>query len=400
VQKNLYPVKLRVYSSALQASKLYSTKFKLDKKTFKSAWETIKPRKDYLELREEMESLKTKATEDAKSLDEFNFEQFEKKMFRKSSDGNNVFYHYDDIINNLSSKGRIGTADNYRYSLKAIKAFVKKTTNREPQKLLFNSITIKWLEDFEEHLLKEGKSISTVGIYLRPLRAVINKAIEEKDISKELYPFGKSLYMIPNARRVKKALSKEQLRVLYNAKPETPEQEKAKDFWFFSFSCNGMNIKDILLLKWHQLDDDSISFFREKVKRSTKDNQTEIIVYLNDYTKTIIEKYASQQRSKNDYVFDILKKEMTLDEVHRKVKNFIRYINQHMKKLAKANNLNVDISTYHARHSFATKIINDGASMEFAMEALGHQDIATTKNYYAGFEDNKKKEIMKKLMDF
>ena len=75
-------------------------------------------------------------------------------------------------------------------------------------------------------------------------------------------------------------------------------------------------------------------------------------------------------------------------------------MNQHLKKLAKDNNLPEEISTYWARHSFATNSIRKGASMEFISEALNHSDMNVTKNYFAGFEDKTKKEFADKLMDF
>jgi hypothetical protein len=72
------------------------------------------------------------------------------------------------------------------------------------------------------------KSLTTVSMYLRALRAVYNKAIEENEIEQEFYPFGKRKYQVPATKNTKKALSKEQLRILFNAKIESPEQEKAK----------------------------------------------------------------------------------------------------------------------------------------------------------------------------
>ncbi len=342
-----------------------------------------------------------RAYDHIKEIEQFSFEEFDRKIFRKSTDGDNVFYHYDLIIQTLTKEGRVGTADNYRYSLKAVKAFLKENKGKVPEKLSFKSINKSWLESFERFMVdSQEKSITTVGIYLRPLRAVFNQAISLKDITSNHYPFGKTAYVIPNASKAKKALSKEELGKLFNSKPQTPEQEKAKDFWFFSYSCNGMNLKDILLLKWEQVGKESITFVRAKTKRTTKERQTEIIVYLNSFSRSIIKKYGSKDKVKSNLVFDILNKDMSETEKHRAIKNFIRYINQHMKKLAKANKLPEDISTYYARHSFATTVINEGASMEFAMEALGHTDMATTKAYFAGFEDKEKKQIAKNLMNF
>lgn len=79
--------------------------------------------------------------------------------------------------------------------------------------------------------------------------------------------------------------------------------------------------------------------------------------------------------------------------------NFIRLVNQHMALLCKQNNL-APVSTYCARHSFATNSIRRAASMGFIQESLGHGTIATTQHYFAGFEDDRKRKFAQNLMDF
>ncbi|MDD4156439.1 MAG: tyrosine-type recombinase/integrase [Candidatus Cloacimonetes bacterium] len=81
------------------------------------------------------------------------------------------------------------------------------------------------------------------------------------------------------------------------------------------------------------------------------------------------------------------------------MKNFIRLINQHFTNFANNNGISDTISTYWARHSFATNAIRSGASMEFVSEALSHSNLKTTQNYFAGFADEAKKDISNKLMD-
>jgi site-specific recombinase XerD len=91
---------------------------------------------------------------------------------------------------------------------------------------------------------------------------------------------------------------------------------------------------------------------------------------------------------------------MTEEEKDHKKRSFTRFINQHLKNLAKDNGLNEDVSTYWARHSFATMAVRKKASLEFVSEALGHSDLKTTKNYFAGFEDKTKKDILEDITDF
>jgi site-specific recombinase XerD len=95
-----------------------------------------------------------------------------------------------------------------------------------------------------------------------------------------------------------------------------------------------------------------------------------------------------------------LKDGLTESEKHIRVKNFTRFINQHLKQLAESVGITNNISTYWARHTFATLAIRNGATMEFVSEALNHKDMKTTQNYFAGFDDETKREFANKMMEF
>jgi integrase/recombinase XerD len=403
-ESKLYPVKLRVFSSTIKKAKLYPTNFDLTIKDYTSIWETIKPRKEHQELRFKMDAVRQKANETAESIQPFTFEKFEKKLYLKSSESDNVFYQYELLINKLNKTGHIGNASNYNLSLKSIKAFIKHKNSKEPSRLSFIEITPDWLAEYEAYMVDEiERSSTTVSIYLRALRAVYNGAMSENESLKEVYPFGKGKYEFSSVKKVKKVLSKEDLKKLFECDPQTPEQEKAKDFWFFSYACNGANIKDIALLTTKQLDKETIKFFRAKTKNTSKKDSKEVTVYLNDYSKAILNKYAGLSNGTSEYIFATHTKVSVNDNdtvKHAKIKNFTKFINQNLKKLAEKNGISSDISTYWARHSFATNAIRSGASMEFVMEALSHGNLKTTQGYFSGFEDKDKKAFMQNIMNF
>ena len=125
-----------------------------------------------------------------------------------------------------------------------------------------------------------------------------------------------------------------------------------------------------------------------------------VTVYLNDFSKSIIAKYGNVNKNKGGYIFPIISDNESEPIKHAKIKNFTRFINQNLKKLAVTIGLTNEISTYWAIHSFATNSIRNGASMEYVMEALSHNNLKTTIGYFAGFEDKDKKEFASKLMDF
>lgn len=399
-KNGLYPVKLRVYGNVLEKQKFYPTIFEFSKEEFESTWNTIKPRIAYKDNRVKLQSLESKANEVASKIIPFSFEKFERQLYRKAGEGSNVFYHYDQIIERYKNLDRVKTAGNYDSSQKSLKKFMHYNTGKDPGKLQFNKITPLWLEDYERYMLSKDKSRTTVAIYIRPLKAVFNTAISEGDIPSEIYPFGRGKYQLPKVRKVKKALTWEQLKKLFEAIPQTPDQEKAKDFWFLSYSLNGMNPKDIAMLRHKNIQEDKIIYYRAKTIHTGKADLKPITVYLSDFSRSVIEKYGNPSKEPGELIFPIIKDRQTAIEQSRKIGNFIRILNQHIKELAVQEGLPGDISTYWARHSFATNAIRSGASMEFVSEALNHSDMQTTQRYFAGFEDEAKKELMKKLMDF
>ncbi len=399
--KNLYPVKLRVYSTQLQIKKLYSTKYDLSKKDFASIMQTERPRLEYKGIRNELTAIEARANDICKKLTPFSFVQFEKKYLRNTGEGSDLIYQYNEAIKKLKSNNSINTASSYELSLKSLKDFIKHSKGKEPTKISFSDITSDWLQKYENYMIDTLKrSRTTVSIYLRSLRTIFNTAIRDMEIEPEGYPFGKGKYQPPTVTGVKKALSKEDLKKLFKAKTKTAEQSKAKAFWFFSYACNGMNIKDIAMLKYGNVEGDKIIFYRAKTINTAKTNLKPVIVYLNDFSKGVIDEYGSKSIKKDEYIFPIISKKDPETLKHTKIKNFTRFINQNLKKLAIKEGLPEDISTYWARHSFATNSIRNGASMEFVMEALNHGNMKTTMGYFAGFEDGDKKEFMRKLMNF
>ncbi len=396
-----YPVKLRVWDATTKKAKIYPTGLDLNENDFDKAWNTKKPPKVLQELRVTLNGILSKAEKVADKLDPFTFEMFEKRLYRKSGDAQKVMYHYGAYMKYLLDQDRIGSADSYRHSKDAITDYLNHRGYLEPANLFFQDITPTWLEGFEKYMIEtKGRSITTVGIYLRNLRAIFNKAIREGELEEAYYPFGKGKYQIPSSGKVKKALSIEQLKVLFESKPKTPEQQKAKDFWFFSYSLNGINAKDIAQLRYKQIEGDSVTFYRAKTIHTSKANLKPISGYLTNYVKKVISTYGNSDKAPNNLVFDIISDQFTAEENHFRVKNFVRFINQHIKKLCEELGLPGNISYYWARHSYATNAVRQGASMEFIQESLGHTDTKTTQSYFAGFEEKAKKEIANKLMDF
>lgn len=404
-------VRLSVFTNNPRKRKFYKldSKFVFSLEEYEAIWKKTKKdfesddqykywkqnKKFFTNSRLQLTKIEAEANEIANSLPHFTFEEFEKIMFSGGQKAQRtISFYYKNVIDDCKANNRYGTAENYSSSLKSLIKFRGKDT------IYFEEITPEWLRNYERWMLEtQEKSRTTIGIYLRPLRAIFNKAIADNVINDMAYPFGKNKYKIPAPRPVKKALNKQELKTLMNAGPENEFQEKARDLWFFSFACNGINLKDVAYLKWKDLKGDEIHFLRSKTVH-TSEGQRTTTVYLNDFANKIIKKYGTDPDNPNSYVFPILKEGNSIDQDKREIGNLIRFINQHIKKLAKEIGIDPDISYQWARHSFATYALENNAGIELISESLGHSNIKTTQNYLNGFSGETKKKLSESIMKF
>lgn len=393
-----YPLKLHVYFTA-KMERWYKTDYKLSNEQFEQSYLAAKPRGELKELKIELDAIIQKAAELAKDLgDSFTFEKFERKMFRTKVSANNVIDHFAAYVKVLDKNEQIGTASSYNCSINSITAYLSEGKKNPVTYIPFTTLSADVLNKYEQWMVSKNSSKTTVGIYMRNLRAIFNKAIAAGDISPELYPF--KTYKIPNGKNVKKALETPDLNALYIADVGTDSfMIKARDFWFFSYQCNGMNFRDIAELKFKDIHDTYFSFLRHKTKNTTKEDPIPIVVPLTSYIKDFINKYANEKGKPNDYLFPIFQTGMSAKERHRVNQNFIRFVNQHMQKLVDKLGLSFKLGTMVARHSFTTQATRT-MGLEFAQEALGHTTMNTTQNYWKGFENDAKKSMAEKLMEF
>ncbi|MGI8637859.1 MAG: hypothetical protein ACR2KZ_20865, partial [Segetibacter sp.] len=119
----------------------------------------------------------------------------------------------------------------------------------------------------------------------------------------------------------------------YASDPCSPE-DKAKDFWIFSYLCNGINFKDIALMKVKSIDGDMLRFVRAKTENSTREDEVIISCYINEHIKSIIEKWRSGKEGKEEYLFDVLQKNDNLEEQMKKLGQFIENTNKYMKRIS------------------------------------------------------------------
>jgi site-specific recombinase XerD len=385
-------VYIQVYCNG--GKRIYSTGLNLYPGTFTKAWKQKNPRGQYREHRNELESIKEKAEQVARSLEPFTFDKFEAAYFGQS--GSDVFGVFRDKIAQLEKQKRWKSASSYRTAANALKDFIFHK-GQNPERLSFDTVTPEFLQEFEQYRTEtKGQSISTVGVYTRQLKAIFNDARAQG--LTQAYPFGKRLYKTPNARKAKRALTANELQTFFNAEPTNQFQQKAKDFFTLSLALYGINLNDLLTLKNRDIGPEQIAFYRGKTANTTRENLTPITIPLTGKAKALLDKYRGTNIDPDALALNILTAEPGSAEAKREITNFTRFVNQHLKRLASANGLSEGLSYQWARHTFATLSVQQGASLEFISGALGHADVKTTEAYFHGFGDQAGKGIIEGII--
>lgn len=327
--------------------------------------------------------------EDLVKSGSFSLEALTKRLSKGRK--NSLMTAYDNKIKELNEAGQIGTAIGYKCSKNSIVKYVNKD-------LMFSDITLDWLRKYETHLIEEGKTRTTVKMYIECIRALMNQAKQEKIITEGGYPFGKGKFEIKKGVGRKLALTLPQIKKVIDFPLVTDYEKRCRDLWFFSYLCNGVNFHDLLKLKYKNISGGEIYFIRHKTMRTTG-IQKEVVATLLPEMNAIIKKWGNPSREKDDYIFPYLKPGMTAIEEKIMIQNVIRLTNKKMKAISDALKLET-ISTYTARHSFATVLKRSGANIAYISESLGHSDLRTTENYLSSFETEERKKNASLLTKF
>ena len=393
----IYPIKLRVTFARKQRY------YPLDvSAASKADWEKIQPGKRMSKSQREVfhtiREYEGRAIEITDTLHPFSFHAFDSRWANSTAPAfttksfKTVFNEY---ITDLKTSGRVSTSNSYKWALKSLLSFSKN--------LAWNDLTPEFLEEYEAYMREEGKSQNTIGIYLRSLRAVINYGIANGLFAKEYYPFGRKShgkYQIPSAQNKKRALSKKEVEAIkaLEVKPGS-RKELARDFWLFSYYANGCNIKDIVHLRWKDIDwkEGVIQFVRKKTERANKSNQVQITAVIHPHITEVIQRRGVDDSQPENYVFSIIDSNQTAEEQHKHTQEFVRRINIGLKQIAKELNLTKNLTTYTARHSHAYALLMGGASLEVIMDQFKHSSMKTTMNYIDSIDNEKRKDIAKLL---
>lgn len=320
---------------------------------------------------------------------------FTLKEFEQKFKGNNqkskiktskVIEFFDKIIGEKIETGKVETARAYKESRNALRKF-------SGNNITFNDITPLFLEKFELYLRENGNKTGGVAFKMREVRTIYNKAIMMGVASQELYPF--KFYKISKLKpeKNKRALTSDEIKKIKSLDlSENPQLQDTLNYFLFSFYSRGMNFVDIMKLKWSHINNGRISYTRSKTK-------VPFDIEILEPAQSIINYYQSIKR-KTDYVFPILNQNnMTPVQIENRKKKVLQKTNKELKEIAKLAGINKRLSTYVARHSFATILKKKGSSIEKISELMGHSDVQVTMTYLKEFDSEVLDTENRKLLD-
>jgi integrase len=180
----------------------------------------------------------------------------------------------------------------------------------------------------------------------------------------------------------------------YNTKH--PQEQFYRDIFMFSFLGNGMNLSDIARLRYSNIQDGEICFVREKTK-GEESEEDRLSVPITKTMQTIIDRYGEKAIGFDSYIFPILKPDWSEERNYAEIKQLTKQVNKYVRLIASVVGIKENISSYVARHSWATIAKNSGTSTEFISEALGHSSVIVTKRYLKSFEKSTREEHSEKM---
>jgi len=386
-----FPVKIRVTFNRKQ--KYYSTGKKMSSEDWKNL--PITRSRTFSEVKTDIQISFDKVKDIVQTLEAsniFSFEVLNRELGKGLNDTFNTAFKAK--INSLEAEGRSGTQLYYTAALNSLEKFAG-------EKILFSDVTVDWLNRYEKYMLadrifikkgkeckEKGRGYTTIGMYFRAIRTIMNEAIRAGIIKANQYPFGRDKKEIQTGSGRKLALTLAQIKSIVDFSDGNITTDRYRDLWFFSYLCNGINFTDIVHLKYGNIQNNEISYLREKTKRTSKVKK-DIQAVLTQEMKTIIERWGNKNKASDQFIFPYLTGNETPMEAKVKSLELIRRTNKRLKEIGKS--LNIDhLSTYSARHSFATVLKRSGANIAYISESLGHADQKTTENYLASFEQEER----------
>ena len=292
-------------------------------------------------------------------------------------------------IERLESLGKINSATKHKYALQVLDGY-------KPTTMALEAIDLDYLKGLELYLRQRGNKDNSIATRFAIFKAIYNKAVKEGKVAVKQNPF--SIYQVGSlwAKTRKRAIDKDDIQRLIDleiTEGHTTEYRRlAKDLFLFSYFTAGMNFGDIARLRYKDI-------LRGRVNYSRHKTQKLLSFQLVPMALQILEKYGTAGHGE-DYIFPILNRHehTSPQQIFNRLHKVLRKVNRELKVLGEMIGLGMPLTTYVARHTYATVLKRSGVSVALISESLGHSDLSTTQIYLDSFENSQIDAAMQHLM--
>lgn len=388
----LYPIYLRVIKD--RKSKLISTGYYCEKSQWnENKSEFRKGFPNYIQKNITLDKFQSRAEKifnDAVSEGrDLTLNEFEELFFSFKNDKKvTVNDFWQNKIDNLVEAKQTGNARAYRDTKRSFFKFIG-----ENKIIFFKDITSQLLNKYEVFLRSNNGTDGGISVKMRTIRALYNSAIEEGLASKENYPF--TAYKISKFKNSgnKRAINSGEIEKIKNLDcVKNPDVLDSRNYFIFSYYTRGMNFYDMMMLRWSNIEGDKIIYTRRKTKGNFS-------IKITPPVREILDYYKTTSKNKTQYVFPILLSEdLTPTQIEHRKDKVLKRFNKDLKKIAELCKIDSKITSYVARHSFATNLKQRGVSTDIISEAMGHQNVAITQAYLKELESSVIDEAVEKLL--
>lgn len=278
------------------------------------------------------------------------------------------------VIDELKQEERFSTAYIYKYALRAVTDFVG------GGEIFFGALTRRWLKRFQEYLEDLQRSYNTISTYLRVLRAVYNRAVDRGMINGEYRLFAGMKTGVSSERKL--AVTAVQMNSLLDTCHRyhlSKEMREAQDSLALMLLLQGMPYIDLAYLHKNDLKGDLLVCHRRKTG-------TELCVRVVPEAMRLIERYRNLD-SASPYLLNILSGRKKGEEAFNEYREKLRNLNARLSALTEYCGLEgLRISSYTARHTWATLAKYCQVPEEVISEGLGHSSLDVTRTYLKSFE--------------
>lgn len=291
------------------------------------------------------------------------------KRYKSSDSHISVLDFMRGQIERLQNANRFGTANNYEKTMRSFSAFLDSTN------LPFSAMTEQLISDYNVYLVRRGVVRNSISFYMRILRAVYNRAVKQH-LTIQTYPFQEVYTGIDRTR--KRAVDEAVISRLFRLDLQSHTSlELARDLFIFSYCARGMAFVDMAYLRKTDIRNGYICYARHKTKQ-------QLCIRIEANIQQIIDRYTG---ASSIYVFPILKTEDSANAFSQ-YKIALNNYNRQLSRLSDMLNLEYSLSSYTARHSWATAARNHNIPISVISAGMGHSSERTTQIYLTTLENS------------